>query len=126
VVQTGQQFSSFIPYQEPSRYKQSNEHHSAQNHDQQKVGILAVLKSVDDFLSLSHASLDASHKQGSVAGGRFHPATAMDSMHRIGQTSRLSGCEDPVRWVSDGQELASSVACTAAKEGGARCSNNAS
>lgn len=66
MVQTGQQFSSFIPYQEPSRYKQSNEHHAAQNHDQQKVGILAVLESVDDFLSLSHASLDAAHKQGAV------------------------------------------------------------
>jgi hypothetical protein len=59
-----------MPDHEPSHYKQSDERHSAQNHDQQKVGILAVLKCLDDFRSLSHGSLDATHQQGVVSGGK--------------------------------------------------------
>jgi hypothetical protein len=54
MVQTGQQLPSLVSHEKPERQKQSNERHSAQDHDQQKVGILAALKSVDDFLSLSH------------------------------------------------------------------------
>ncbi len=64
VVQTWQQFSSVLPYQEPSRHQQSHERYSAQNHHQQKVGIFAVFQSVNDFLSFAHSRLDASQHQG--------------------------------------------------------------